>query len=666
MRLTPLSFAILCSSGLPALAHAAVDLPGLQVTASKRETSLAETDMALSVAEQEDLQRANIGNSKELNRVFPELFLSQSGLSLFPNLSLRGISSADAYSAPVAFYVDGVPYVLGAFNQQLLDIERIELLKGPQGTLYGRNAHAGALSIVTRRPENAAQLKVGSRVSNLNREVSASVSGALVEDRLLAEAAVFHNDLQGELKGSPQHGDGDNGGGRVGLTLLPNDDLSVRLIYARDRLTSHEERYLPFHGYASRAVNPGWRESSFTRRVETSSAVIDWSLGDAWKLTSTSALQSYRHERLLGDFGLYHPERQSTLSQELRLTTQGEQRTWDANLGLYWQDSKTHSQRRTAPGGPYDSLLGLADSRIDSTEKAVFGEFTWHIDERWDLTLGARHSREEASTRFVQQDGLMVPGFAYRGQDRFNATTPKIVLGFQASDDLRIYALASEGYKPGGFNRIGSSSADAVAYDPERSLNLEAGFKASLLERRLFANASLYWMRIEDVQQYIGMVGIQNLQNMGDARSEGAELSLDWLPDEDTRLHLAGTINRSRLVDADVRQGNRLALAPRGTLRLSAERSLRWDGLLGELRPSVGLSYVGQHYFDADNQLAQGGYTLFDARLTWQPAASYQVALYGNNLTAKDYRSYAYLSGADAFAQAGQGRELGVDLSLRF
>ncbi|WP_437882748.1 TonB-dependent receptor [Pseudomonas sp. LRF_L74] len=660
----PLNLAILLAMAAPLPVLAAVNLPSLEVTASKRTSTLEKTDMALSVAEQDDLTQANVGTTDELNRIFPELFLSDSGLSLFPNLSLRGISSSDAYNAAVATYVDGVPQTLGAFSQRLLDIERIELLKGPQGTLYGRNAHAGALNIITRQPGEETRLGVQSRLSNLNREIGASASGALVPQRLYAEAAVYHNDIQGELHGTPNHGDGDNGGGRFGLTVKPTDDLSLRLLYARDRLASHEEHYLPFHGFAERDVTLGWRESSFVRRVETSSATLDWSLNDAWKLTSISALQNYRHERVLGDYGLQHPERQRTASQELRLSSQGEARAWDTTLGLYWQDSKSHSRRIAEAGGPTYGYYGNAESRIDSTEKAVFGDFTWHIDARWDLTLGLRHSRENVSTD-ASQDAAYFPGYVFHGSDRFTSTTPKLVLGFQASDDLRLYAQASEGYKAGGYNRIGSLSADSVAFDPERSLNLEIGAKASLLERRLWANVALYWMRIDDVQQYTNTVGVQALENMGKARSEGAELSLDWQPDDVTRLRLAGTVNRSRLVDADVRDGNRLALAPRGTVRLSAERSLHWDGLLGELVPGVGLSYIGQHYFDADNQFAQGGYTLFDARLAWRPRDGYEFALYGNNLADKDYRTYAF-QGTTAQAQAGQGRELGVDMSLHF
>ncbi|MCY1277339.1 Pesticin receptor [compost metagenome] len=666
MRFSPLGLAILCTL-LPAQhTLAALELPDLQVTASKRNTSLERTDMALSVARPADLDSANVASSDELNRVFPELFLSDSGLSLFPNLSLRGISSADAYNAPVAVYVDGVPYYLGAFSQRLLDIERIELLKGPQGTLYGRNAHAGALNIISRQPDNTPRLKVGSRYSNLHHEASAAVSGALVEDRLLADALVYHDDIQGELKGSENHGDGDNGGGRFGLTLKPGDDLSLRLVYARDRLSSSEERYLPFDDYQRREALPGWDESSFVRRVETSSATLDWSLNDDWRLTSISALQSYRHQRLLGDYGLHHPESQRTKSQELRLASQGEQRAWDATLGLYWQNSESHSQRVTAAGGPYDGYLGAADSRIDSTEKALFGEFIWHLDERWDLTLGARHSKEDASTDFTQGGSPFLPGFGYSNSDSFTSTTPKLVLGFQASTDLRLYALASEGYKAGGYNRIGSTAADALAFDPERSLNLETGLKATLLDGTLFANAALYWMRIEDVQQYVGVVGLQSLQNMGDARSYGTELSLDWQADADTLVRLAGTLNHSELTDADVREGNRLAMTPRGTLRLSAERVLRLDGLPGELVPSAGLSYVGQHYFDADNLLEQGGYSLLDARLAWRPSTGYELALYGNNLGDKDYRSYAYSAGPSAFAQAGPGRELGASLQLEF
>ncbi|KAF1072101.1 MAG: Pesticin receptor [Pseudomonas citronellolis] len=661
-RLTLALFAL----ALPGGAYAAIDLPSMEVTASKRSSTLERTDMALSVATGADLAQANVNSTDALNRVFPELFLSDSGLSLFPNLSLRGISSSDAYNAPVAVYVDGVPQTLGAFSQRLLDIERVELLKGPQGTLYGRNAHAGALNIITRQPDNDPHVRLESRYSNLNGEVGVAASGALLPNRVLVEGAVYHNDIRGELHGSPEHGDGDNGGGRFAITLLPSDDFSLRLAYNRDRLASNEERYLPFHGYSHRQVEPGWAESAYVRRVETSSATLDWKLNERWALTSISAVQNYRHQRLLGDYGLQHPERQTTRSEELRLATRGDGHAWDSTFGVYWQDGESHSQRLPAAGSPYEGYLGTADSHIDSTEKASFGEFTWHIDERWDLTLGARYSHEDTRTRFSQSDGLLVPGIAYRGSDTFTSTTPKIVLGYQATPDVRLYALASEGYKAGGFNRIGVSSADAVAYDPERSLNLEVGAKASLFDQRVWANAALYWMRIDDVQQYVGPVGLQSLQNMGDAHSEGAELSFDWQADDDTRVRLAGTLNRSRIVDADVRQGNRLAMAPRGTLRLSAEHHLRLDALPGELVPSAGLSYVGQHYFDADNELSQGGYSLFDARLAWRPSADYEIALFGNNLGDKAYRTYAYESGASAYAQAGPGRELGVDLKVQF
>lgn len=664
MRRHPLSLAVFL--GLPLAAQAALDLPGIVVTASKRVTSLERTDMALSVADAEELRQANISNTDELNRVFPELFASDTGSSLFPSLSLRGISSSDPYNAPVAVYVDGVPQAVGGFSQRLLDIERIELLRGPQGTLYGRNAHAGALNIITRQPGNEARFGLQGRYSNLHREIGTSASGALLEDRLFAEAALYHDDIQGELNGTRRHGDGDNGGGRFALTLTPNDDLRLRLSYSRDRLTSHEEHYLPFHGYSRRDIVPAWRESSYTRRVETSSATLDWMLNDDWTLTSVSAYQHYRHSRLLGDFGLLHPEQERSSSQELRLGSNGEGRRWDATFGFYWQEREIHARRSVAAGGPYDGFLGAADSRIDGTEKALFGEFTWHFDPRWDLTLGLRHSREDADTHFEQQGSLLGAGFAYRGSDRFTSTTPKVAVGFQASDELRLYALASEGFKAGGYNRIGASTADAVAFDPERSLNLEVGAKATLFEHRLRLNATLYWMRIEDVQQFVGPVGMQSLQNMGEARSRGAELALDWLPDEDTRVRLAGSVNDSELTDSTVRQGNRLALAPRSSLRLSGERRLRWDGLPGELVPSVGFSYVGQHYFDVDNVLAQGGYGLFDARLAWRPAEGYELALYGNNLSDKDYRSYAYASGASAFAQAGAGRELGLDLKLEF
>lgn len=667
MQRSLLSLAVLFAITPYASADSVLTLPELQVTASKRVQSQNQTDLALAVATPADLEQANVYRSGELERVFPELLVRNTGAGLFPSLSMRGISSSDPYNAPVGIYVDGVPQYLGTFNQELLDIEQIELLKGPQGTLYGRNAHAGALSITTRQPDETPTATVQSRFSNLHQQVSASGSAPLVSDRLYVQGAVYHDDTDGELTRSEHHGDSDNGGGRVGLLFKANEDLSLRLAYARDKLRSYDEQYLADETYGKRRASVPLMESVYVRRVESSSATVDWSLNDSWRLTSISALQNYRHERLFGDLGFLWPETQRTLSQELRLSTQGADRAWDLVTGLYWQNSKSNSQREPDASAPLSGVYGQADSRIENTEKAVFGEFTWHLAPRWDLTLGARHSQEKSETRYVQQNALFTPGFEYSGNDTFTSTTPKVALGFQATPDTRLYASVSKGFKAGGYNRIGAITSDAVAYSPEKSLNMEVGIKASLLDKRVWLNGALYRIDIEDVQQFVGDAGTgtQSLANIGKARSEGAELSVDWQATEATRLSIAGTLNRNRLLDSE-RQGNQLTFTPKRTLRVSAEHSLYFDGVMGEVRPSVGLSYTGKHYFDVDNQVAQSGYSLLDARLAWLPKPDLELALYGNNLSDKLYRTYAYESAGQQFAQPGHSRELGLSMKASF
>lgn len=667
MQRSLLSLAVLFAITPYASADSVLTLPELQVTASKRVQSQNQTDLALAVATPADLEQANVYRSGELERVFPELLVRNTGAGLFPSLSMRGISSSDPYNAPVGIYVDGVPQYLGTFNQELLDIEQIELLKGPQGTLYGRNAHAGALNITTRQPDETPTATVQSRFSNLHQQVSASGSAPLVSNRLYVQGAVYHDDTDGELTRSEHHGDSDNGGGRVGLLFKANEDLSLRLAYARDKLRSYDEQYLADETYGKRRASVPLMESVYVRRVESSSATVDWSLNDSWRLTSISALQNYRHERLFGDLGFLWPETQRTLSQELRLSTQGADRAWDLVTGLYWQNSKSNSQREPDAIAPLSGVYGQADSRIENTEKAVFGEFTWHLAPRWDLTLGARHSQEKAETRYVQQNALFTPGFEYSGNDTFTSTTPKVALGFQATPDTRLYASVSKGFKAGGYNRIGAITPDAVAYSPEKSLNMEVGIKASLLDKRVWLNGALYRIDIEDVQQFVGDAGTgtQSLANIGKARSEGAELSVDWQATEATRLSIAGTLNRNRLLDSE-RQGNQLTFTPKRTLRVSAEHSLYFDGVMGEVRPSVGLSYTGKHYFDVDNQVAQSGYSLLDARLAWLPKPDLELALYGNNLSDKLYRTYAYESAGQQFAQPGHSRELGLSMKASF
>lgn len=504
-------------------------------------------------------------------------------------------------------------------------------------------------------------------MSNLHQQLAASGSAALVPDMLYIQGGVYHDDTDGELTRSEHHGDSDNGGGNVALTFKPNEDFSLKLAYARDRLTSWNEQYLADDTYQQRRASVPLMESKYVRRVETASSTLDWSLNDTLKLTSITAVQHYRHERLFGDAGFLWPERQRSISQELRLATQGEARAWDALVGLYWQRNRSHSQREPEAGAPLFGLFGAADSRIENTEKAVFGEFIWHLAPRWDLTLGARHSEERAETTYTQADAAFSPGFVYRGNDTFSSTTPKIALGFQATANTRLYASVSKGFKAGGYNRIGAITADAVAYSPEKSLNMEVGVKSSLFDQRVWLNAALYRIDIDDVQQFIGAAGTgnQSLDNIGKARSEGAELSVDWRADEATLIRVAGTLNRNRMLDSE-RQGNELAFTPGRTLRVSAERSLQLSDRLGELRPSVGLSYTGRHYFDVDNQVAQGGYSLIDARLAWLPQPDLELALYGNNLGNKDYRTYSYLSQGAQFSQPGSGRELGLSARVSF
>lgn len=668
MQRSLLSLAVLFAISPCTFADSALTLPDLQVTAGKRVQAQNQTDLALAVATETDLEHANVYRSGELERVFPELLVRNTGADLFPGLSLRGISSSDPYNAPVGVYVDGAPQYLGSFNQQLLDIEQIELLKGPQGTLYGRNAHAGALNITTRQPDDTPTATVQSRLSNLHRQVAASGAAPLVSERLYLQGAVYHDDTDGDLTGSEHHGDSDNGGGRVGLLFKPTDDLSLRLAYARDKLRSYNEQYLADATYGKRRASVPLLESVYVRRVESSSATLDWSLNDSWRITSISALQSYRHERLFGDLGFLWPETQRTVSQELRLSTQGADRAWDLVSGLYWQNSKSHSQRQPDSSAPLSGVYGQADSRIENTEKAVFGEFTWHLAPRWDLTLGARHSEEKAETRYVQQNALYTPGFDYNGNDTFTSTTPKIALGWQATPDTRVYASVSKGFKAGGYNRIGAITPEAVAYSPEKSLNMEVGVKASLLDKRVWLNAALYRIDIDDVQQFVGDAGTgtQSLANIGKARSEGAEFSLDWQATDATRLRLAGTLNRNRLLDS-ARQGNHLTFTPQRTVRVSVEHSLFFAGIPGEIRPGVGASYTGKHYFDVDNQVAQSGYSLLDARLAWLPKPELEVALYGNNLGDKLYRTYAYESApGQQFAQPGTSRELGLSVKASF
>ncbi|KAA9001272.1 TonB-dependent receptor [Affinibrenneria salicis] len=657
-------------------------LQTIVVTGSKRNETLERFNGAASVADRLDLDDAQVASTLELDRVFPELYMSHSATFLFPIITLRGVTSAqDFYNPALTIYVDGVPQLPTFAAQTLLSVEQVELLKGPQGTLYGKSAQGGVLNIVTQKPDDIPRFTARGGVSSRDGYLlQAEAAGPLVPDLLYGSVSLLGNDVNGDVRsdviGSDRLGGVRSRAGNARLRLAPADSpWELGLSAGRDCATGDQEVYTLFDDYPSRKAYvlpnlPQAYRDYYQRRCANSVAANGQYDFDIWRLNVIASSQRV-HTTRRWPLDAYFPQfaehwKQNT--QEVRLSTHGTEeggqpsRVWDAVFGLYRQQvdmSRGYQFDRVLP-----SLYRVVDSRSDNRSEslAAYGDSTWHLTPRIDITTGLRFSRDEARTRFQgEQMGAAFQGKASASQ---NTWLGHAAIGYQFAPQWRGYVNIAQGYKPLGYNLAPSSVDDANGYDRERSISYETGVRYTGGDVR--ASLAVYQVDSKDVQLYgDGDMGNQTLRNIGDTRSVGVEFNTEWDMTRQWMLSAGGFVNDAtfrRFEDSSACTGckdNDVPMAPGYGLTLAAKGSVRVGDTL--LRPQLSVRRTGAHYFDSANTLRQNAYTLVDAALAWNPTHSLELTLYAQNLTDRDYRTYGFSYGATGnFAQVAPGRTVGL------
>lgn len=641
----------------PALALGAQQLPAMTVTANKIEQDVQEVPASVSVVQGGDLRDAGAEDLQAMIRRTPNFVFQPFGQSGTNVPVMRGISSsATAFSSSVLMLVDGVPTLMGqGFDHNLLGVERVEILRGPQSTLYGRNAEAGVMHLHTRQIDDAPYARVDTTLGNRDkRSLRFDLSQALVADTLYAGIAGEWLEQDGFIDNAYRGRDEDareRHNGRAVLRWTPATATSATLRYSRQDYRDGGSLW-GAAGSSQREVRSGtssWNHSS----GRSLSLDIEHELNSGLRLRSITARNDfYDRVRQDSDFlpvDALHLERDyhlSTLSQELRLEGEGAENQWLA--GLY-ADRDDHSLdfRQKLP-------MALSRTQVDQSGNtiALFGQWTQALTSRWSLTLGARMERNEVS---------LSPRDSGKRSDQWQRFTPKLALQYAWSNDTQVYASYSEGFRAGGFNAF-ATSAGYPSYDPEQVDAYELGIKGWAAERRLRYSAALYWMQISDMQvQQIVQPGMVYITNAAEARSSGLELEADYLLGEHWQLQASLGINRTRFErfqdgSADY-QGNHAPFAP----DLTSYLGLRYDADAGWFA-QAGISAVGRTYLDSANRYSRAGYALLDLSAGYD-FEHFGLSAYVENATDKRYDAVGYLNGmARVYSEP---REIGLRLSYR-
>jgi len=553
-----------------------LQLEEVVVTAQKREQNVQDVPLAVAVVSAAQMERAGVREFADLENVSPSLLIRGSDQPVNASVALRGIGTfafSIGVEPSVAVQVDDVPvsFQPRAFSD-MTDVERVEVLRGPQSTLYGKSTSAGLINITTAAPTDEFSAKINLAATDDDEYRGAfSVSGPIGE-RVGYRLTASHSDFAGNVKnlfdGADVNGKKDTTV-RAKLVFRPTDSLDIALTgnYSKGESTavpflvrlSPDARLRGNAALTPAVVMPGLTPSEDSLAVTMNtpphakseglggSLKVNYSFGNDYTLTSISAYDDFdlndqqdvdrtSYAGLVnfqgGNFGAI------STTQEFRLQSPSEGAV-QYTLGLFYGNNDL--DRRFQRGPVFSLANWFATS--ESTVKAVFGQADWEFIPKTFATIGARWQDEDISYSF--QDIQNGNAF-FHGSSQDDAPTYRLGLRHEFTDDVMVFGSFATGHKGQTYDlTTGFNAARAAAgpVNPEESKAYEIGLKSTLLDRRLMFNVTAFHVTYEDFQQQgietIG--GVQNfrLTNVGTVKTEGVEIETDWRATEHLRLNAA-------------------------------------------------------------------------------------------------------------------------------
>ncbi|MDR6427372.1 outer membrane receptor protein involved in Fe transport [Variovorax paradoxus] len=608
----------------PLADEAPQSLDSVTITATRRREPVREIPMQVNVMKAQALERAGAKNLADYVAEQPGVNLTSSG-SVGGTLTMRGLTMGPVQGiATVGVYVDDVATGLSSaganggntpLDMGMLDLSHIEVLRGPQGTLYGAGAMSGVLKYVTNQPDTmelAGSVRFGTSWTQGGGPgfmTGAVLNVPLKEDVAAIRFAAFTDQIGGSydatgLASGRNIDRGHTDGGRVSLLLTPTRELTVRLT---GTVQDVHRKGLGFEETDKRTLRPWNRERS--RQLSASESYrnltqlfgldVEYDFGWA-RLNSITSAQDVKINNSVDVTGLYGPllsamrvpvasvpiistVEQHRVSQEFRLTSRsGTTIEWLAGLYLNRErGSNNGSMDADLIGGR--GSLGLLTSTQSSRyrEEAAYGDITWNVTPAFSLTGGvrlARNHQKYASRQTGQLIGSVAANAA--GTSSESPTTYLAAAKYSLSDTSTVYFRAASGYRPGGPNVLKANTDRNVVqpmYNSDSLWSYELGYKADLLDRTLSLEAALYDIEWSGVQQPTRSGGFTFVTNAGAARIKGSELTLNWKPSKEWRFTANAAAIDARLTEdatgLGAKAGTRLPHTPRFATTLGVTRS---------------------------------------------------------------------------------------------
>jgi len=707
VNLSTLSLAL--AAALPALsaqAQAQESTPGssastldaVKVTARKREETLQDVPVAVTAFTPDVLDRLNISDLGDIGAQVPNLTIyAARGSTSTITAYIRGIGQSDplwGVDPGVGVYIDDV-YVARPQGALLdvVDVERVEVLRGPQGSLYGKNTIGGAIKYITRGLPKETSGSASVTVGNYNQlDVKAAIGGSLGGDGALrgrlSIASMNRDGFGKNIFTGQEVSDKEINAARLQVGVFINEDVDIQFAmdYMDDQSGVRGAQMLAPNPLAPTTppmqyrydIRSGMLNINDTE-MKGASATVNWRVNDDWSFKYVLARRESDTETNIDfdttplplvDVRAFYNDKQT--SQELQANFDAGARARGV-MGLYWFDGDAGGQilnyfwNPNVPTTPTNPLFGGTGGRVNTKSIAVYADWTFDLTDRLNLNLGARYTDEDknaiALNRFYTDDSY---DSAWATTADFNQTvnfknvSPKVSLDWHITPDIMAYGLISRGFKSGGYNIRANTAAvprSGEPFDDEQVDSFEIGSKISLLDQRLFLNLAYFYNKYKDIQLSVFTsftlpdgteTFFGDFTNAGKGTVQGAEVEYQILPSPNWII--SGNLawldaQYDEFIDrgVNIASSQRFTNAPElsGTFNIEYRTELAGGGTVSA---RTGYSWQSEVWptTDLSPLIRQGGYGTLNAGLSWKPDDAWTLTLQGTNLTDKEYRTTGY------------------------
>ena len=660
-------------------AEEAQTLEALTVTANKMEENIKDIPQSITVMTDVEIEERGIKSIKDLIKYIPNLTTSYYNTD---KVNFRGINTSQFTNTnPIVIYIDGIPHSnMYGFDKTISNVLRVEVLRGPQGTIYGKDSMGGVINIVTKEPSNSVEGSISAEYGTDNyQETAFDISAPLIDNKLFLGINGAYSQSDGwQTNHHPGNKEDANEQERyllnAKLKYNPTDNLSIKLNISHDKNDKYgiEGGSIPagsdINSYERDDFkNVSYEGDTYTKIKSNSQALhVDYDFNNITFSSLTTHSNTDTDVSL--DIGLsddaardgaltYVNQGIRDISQEFRLTGNNDMFKWVT--GIYYENNQWDIDRIGVTYPSYNLQMD-AVTEMKSDTIAAFGQVVISFLEDYELTLGGRYQRIKKdidSNYYSLPIGTTGnPTNTLDDENTWNTFLPKIALSYKINNDLSTYFSITKGYLAGGYNYYPSSgTTEQNSFDAQESTNYELGIRGDLLDNSLYLSAAIFYMDIEDLHVYIFDAATNRTvtSNAAEAYSQGIELELGYTINDNWSIDTSLGLIEARYDEYTNASGinlkdNKVQSTPSHTASIGVSY-FNDNGIYGRFD----IKNQGKIYFNDTNTQKESSYTTANIKVGYL-FDDWDIYTYVNNMTDESYLTTTGLTfGEDRFVGIG-------------